>query len=167
MGAKGWASYSGNVENYGGHFCATGLRGIGVYGWAENQGDGENYGGCFLAEGDRGIGLYAIGGPHGYAGQFEGDVRISGPGNAIVFPDGTRQYTAAGSSGGTVAAACATPDYDSGWVDVPISPSGTSSKILTHNLGGNLDKYVVDLQYRVSGWAKTTGANEGLGADFY
>jgi hypothetical protein len=109
-------------------------------------------------------------GLNGCAGQFQGDLKISGAGNAIIFPDGTKQYSAAGTSGtsgGAVAAACATPDYDSGWIDMPTSPLGPFSKTLNHNLGGNLDKYVADLQYRVSGWGSSIGANTGLGAEFY
>ena len=58
IGVKGWAANDGDVENYGGHFCATGGRGIGVYGWAENTGDVENYGGLFLAEGEQGRAVY-------------------------------------------------------------------------------------------------------------
>jgi hypothetical protein len=38
------------------------------------------------------------------------------------------------------------PNYDSGWV--PISKSGAI--ILTHGLGGNVDNYVVDMQFRAS-----------------
>jgi hypothetical protein len=101
IGVKGWASNSGDVQNFGGHFCAAGLRGIGVYGWAENQGNGQNYGGYFLAEGDRGIGVFAMGGPNGYAGEFEGDLKITGAGKGIVFPDGSRQTTAAKSASTT------------------------------------------------------------------
>ncbi len=96
MGVKGWAKNSGDVENYGGHFTSTGERGIGVYGWAENTGDVQNYGGFFLAEGNRGIGLFAMGGPNGLAGEFAGDIMITGAGNGIVFPDGTKQTTAGG-----------------------------------------------------------------------
>jgi len=98
-GVKGWASNDGHVENYGGHFCATGEKGIGVYGWAENTGDIQNYGGFFLAEGNKGIGLFATGGPHGLAGEFGGDVKLTGAGNGIIFPDGTKQITAGTGAG--------------------------------------------------------------------
>lgn len=97
IGVKGWAENDGeDAYNFGGHFCATGARGIGVYGWAENKGDVENYGGYFLAEGGKGIGIYAKGGPQGLAGMFEGDFCITGNGNGLIFPDGTKQTTAGG-----------------------------------------------------------------------
>ncbi len=141
MGVKGWAKNSGDVENYGGHFTSTGERGIGVYGWAENTGDVQNYGGFFLAEGNKGIGLFAMGGPNGLAGEFEGDVKISGAGSGIVFPDATRQTTA-GGGGGAGGFPC--PTYDSGWV--ALAPG--ESKYLYHNLGGNVENYLVDMQMK-------------------
>jgi len=109
-----------------------------------------------------------MGGPNGSAGQFEGDIKLTGAGHAIVFPDGTRQTTAAGStspSPGTEA--CPDPAYDSGWVEMPISPFEPLSKTLTHNLGGDSDKYLVELRCRVSGWGQTSLTNAGLGEDFY
>ena len=141
MGVKGWAKNSGDVENYGGHFTSAGEHGIGVYGWAENTGDVQNYGGFFLAEGNKGIGLFAMGGPNGVAGEFEGDVKISGAGSGIVFPDGTRQTTA-GGGGGAGGFPC--PAYDSGWV--ALAPG--ESKYLYHNIGGNVDDYLVDMQMK-------------------
>ena len=36
------------------------------------------------------------------------------------------------------------PDYDSGWFNI----ANSESKILIHNLGGDIDNYVVDLQCR-------------------
>jgi len=167
-GVKGWASNDGDVQNYGGHFCATGARGIGVYGWAENTGDAENFGGVFLAEGARGIGVLAQGGPQGVAGQFDGDTLITGRGNGIIFPDGTKQTTAA-NGGGSSAGCCAKPAYDSGWVATPPgSPTQTFQKQLKHNLGGNVDDYVVDLQTKhttIAGPQPPT--NQGIGSTFY
>ena len=40
-----------------------------------------------------------------------------------------------------------TPTYDSGWVSV----NQDQAKTLTHNIGGNPEDYVVDLQYKYSG----------------
>jgi hypothetical protein len=170
IGVKGWASHSGDVQNFGGHFCATGLRGVGVYGWAEHQGNGQNYGGFFLAEGNQGIGVFAMGGPNGCAGLFEGDIVISSVGNGIVFPDGSRQTTAAtptsmaSSTGGVAACGYPGPVYDSGWVQMT---SGDQSKELTHNLGGNPDDYTVDLQLKRDNIAGTINVtNKGIGQDF-
>ena len=52
------------------------------------------------------------------------------------------------------------PDYDSGWVAIPVDGANT----LAHNLGGNVDAYVVDMQYRSTG----SGVNQRYygGADF-
>jgi hypothetical protein len=169
IGVKGWASNDSDVQNYGGYFCATGARGIGVYGWAESTRDAENFGGMFLAEGARGIGIVAEGGPNGLAGQFNGDVLISGRDNGIVFPDGTKQTTAATGNGAIIAGCVVKPAYDSGWVSTPSgSPAQTFQKQLTHNLGGNVDDYVVDLQMKCTTIAgPQPPTNQGIGSTFY
>ncbi|MCL5280921.1 MAG: hypothetical protein M1376_13565 [Planctomycetes bacterium] len=60
------------------------------------------------------------------------------------------------------------PAYDSGWITTPQgSPSQLYTKILTHNLGGNADDYVVDLQRKVSGIVGPNLSNQGLGTEFY
>lgn len=167
-GVRGWAKDSGNGVNYGGHFCSTGMRGIGVYGWAEATGDVENYGGYFWAQGQRGVGLRAKGGPDGCAGRFEGDIRITGPGEGIVFPDGTKQTTAASGSGTGGFACFAKPAYDSGWIDMPKTGSSFSyTTTLTHNLCGNSDDYVVDLQRRMVGYGTDSLQDGGIGDAFY
>jgi hypothetical protein len=43
---------------------------------------------------------------------------------------------------------CSAPKYDSGWTTV----SGGSYKFLTHDLGGNVDDYMVDMEFKDSGW---------------
>ncbi len=47
--------------------------------------------------------------------------------------------------GGPGVAAFPRPSYDSGWVAI----AQNTCEELTHNLGGNVDNYVVDLQFRV------------------
>ncbi len=53
-----------------------------------------------------------------------------------------------------------TPDYDSGWVAL----NQNQTKTLSHNLGGNPDDYVVDMQYK----SDSSGINQRYygGADF-
>lgn len=52
------------------------------------------------------------------------------------------------------------PNYDSGWVSIATNTTST----LAHNLGGNVNDYVVDMQYRSAG----SGVNQRYfgGADF-
>jgi len=50
------------------------------------------------------------------------------------------------SYGGPNIAAFPRPAYDSGWVSI----SKATTKTLTHNLGGNPDNYVVDMQFQSS-----------------
>ena len=57
------------------------------------------------------------------------------------------------------------PDYDSGWVDV----AQNETRTFTHNLGGNINNYMVDLSARAAGVGINTRAEGGLEAngDFY
>jgi hypothetical protein len=55
---SGYATYPGNVCNYGGFFAAGGSRGIGVYGKATNTVNEKNYGGFFYASGEQGRGVF-------------------------------------------------------------------------------------------------------------
>jgi len=130
---------------------------------------GQNYGGYFVAEGDKGVGLFAIGGLHGYAALFEGDIKIAGADNGIVFPDGSKQTTAVNHGGGGGSGCCSRPAYDSGWVPTPSgSPTQLQQKLLTHNLSGHVDDYVVDLQMKLSTIAGPQGpTNQGIGSSFY
>ena len=56
------------------------------------------------------------------------------------------------------------PAYDSGWLTTPFGkPNEFYTKQLIHNVGGDTDDYVVDLQMRVSGIAGPNVTNQGLG----
>ncbi len=75
-GVVGWGLGSSGQGVYG---TSNGSEGIGVLGTATNDGDVQNYGGYFRAAGDRGVGVYAeASGPNSYAGEFVGDVDVSG-----------------------------------------------------------------------------------------
>lgn len=59
------------------------------------------------------------------------------------------------------------PAYDSGWVDLPGTGTAPATITLTHNVGGNLDDYVVDLQRRESRPGATNVTNRGVGDTFF
>jgi hypothetical protein len=59
------------------------------------------------------------------------------------------------------------PSYDSGWVDMPKTGSAPHAITLTHNLGGDVNDYVLDLQYKTSGLGETNMTNAGVGNTFY
>lgn len=80
-----------------------------------------------------------------YAGYFAGDVRITGEldvtdGSAVgFFPR---------------------PAYDSGWRTIP----ACDARIWTHGLGGDVDNYVVDMQFKDTDPGLFSGINIlGLG----
>ena len=82
---------------------------------------GRNLNGNFGALGGSDCGIYS-GGDLVVTGAYRGDI---GPNNGAPFPR---------------------PAYDSGWLT--IQPGRENSLVLNHNLGGNPDNYVVDLQFQ-------------------
>jgi hypothetical protein len=59
------------------------------------------------------------------------------------------------------------PAYDSGWITTPFGdPSRFYGVTLNHNLGGNADDYVVDLQRKVSGIAGPNLSSQGFASEF-
>lgn len=73
------------------------------------------------------------------------------------------------ASGNIPSASCfPRPAYDSGWITTPMgSPSQFYTKTLAHNLGGNADDYVVDLQRKVSGIAGPNLSNQDFGSAYW
>jgi hypothetical protein len=68
--------------------------------------------------------------------------------------------------GGTGIAAFPRPSYDSGWVSIGAALSDT----LTHNLGGDVDRYVVDMTCRETGGREVNNYRVGgdrSGVDYY
>ena len=85
--------------------------------------------------------------------EIAGNVKMSGAGNGLIFPDGTKQTTE-GVMG------FPNPDFDSGWLS--ISPGQEWG--LGHPVGGDIDKYVVDLEFMQD--SSTLGIhNRGFGSD--
>jgi hypothetical protein len=67
----------------------------------------------------------------GLAVAAEGDLFVTGAFRGDIGPNGGAPFPR--------------PAWDSGWVAAPILPQRLT---LTHNLGGNVDNYVVDLQFK-------------------
>ncbi len=77
------AGYAAHTSGKAVSGTATGSNGTAVQGMATAT-SGTNYG------------VYGLtNSPDGYAGYFSGDVKITGSGKGLVFPDGTKQTTAA------------------------------------------------------------------------
>jgi hypothetical protein len=94
VGVHGSAWANGvDVENYGGSFSALGGKGKGVVGYGNNEGDVKNYGGYFWALGKKGVGIYAKGGPNGYAGEFDGLVKIGSIEGTLIIKSRTTGQT--------------------------------------------------------------------------
>lgn len=85
-----------------------------------------------------------------------GNIKMSGAGNGVIFPDGLKQTTSAtdGKFG------FPPPAYTSNWETLP--PGGA---IFYHGLGGDVNKYKVDLQFRWSNGQNIN--NSSLGGDRY
>jgi len=96
------------------------------------------------------------------------DVYVAhGTASQLVRPFAKATTFCVGSTvpGGTGGSACfPRPAYDSGWIDMPKTGTAPYTTTLAHNLGGNVDDYVVDLQRRESGRGVT---NLGLGSTFF
>ena len=109
------------------------------------------------SEGDVGIGTKNP----AYKLEVRGDVKISGQGG-IIFPDGTKQTTAGSSGSSGSVGGFPRPNYDSGWVNMKLD----QHKTLTHGLGGNVDNYVVDLEFKAEGPEIGGIHNIGIGVDY-
>jgi hypothetical protein len=98
----------------------------------------------------------------GYGTEHDGTLQLVQPfARAVTFCVGD-------TGGGTGGGFCfPRPVYDSGWVDMPKIGASPYTTTLTHNLGGNTDDYVLDLQYRISGLETTNVTNASIGNTFY
>jgi hypothetical protein len=77
-------------------------------------------------------------------------------------------FCVSATGGGTGGSFCfPRPAYDSGWVDMPGTGPSPYTTTLTHNLGGNVDDYILDLQRRDSGLDGNDVRNLGIGDTFY
>lgn len=85
--------------------------------------------------------------------DVEGNIRMTGTGNGIVFPNGTIQKTAAMLPAKKIPP----PAFDSGWRAL----NAGDRVPVVHNLGGNVANYVVDLQFRNPGGLGVHNQNFG------
>jgi hypothetical protein len=80
----------------------------------------------------------------------------------------TVTFCVSATGGGTGGRFCfPRPAYDSGWIDMPGTGASPYTTTLTHNLGGNVDDYILDLQRRDSGLDGNDVRNLGIGDTFY
>jgi len=85
----------------------------------------------------------------------DADFEIRNASDTLIF---NVDESGAVAFGGTGIASFPRPAYDSGWVSV----SAGDTELLTHNLGGDVDKYVVDFACKVGGNAGI----RGIGGDY-
>jgi hypothetical protein len=91
--------------------------------------------------------------------EVNGNVRAAGSGNGFIYPDGSKQTTAAPSTRRLPA-----PAYDSGWT--AINADGNDN-IYSHDVGGNVNDYVIDLQFKDDSGTLGLGIhNSGFGGDW-
>ncbi|MHC4529839.1 MAG: hypothetical protein ACYS29_18355, partial [Planctomycetota bacterium] len=76
--------------------------------------------------GRTGAGILGLGGTGYYAGWFKGDVYVEGVGNGIIFPDGTKQTTAA-TGGGDITAVYAGTGLSGGGTSGDVTLSFSTS----------------------------------------
>jgi hypothetical protein len=78
--------------------------------------------------------------------ELEGDLVVSGAVRGDIGPNNGSPFPR--------------PAYDSGWVAI----AAGDSQILAHNIGGNVDNYVIDMQFKTS--VQTFGINNfAMGGD--
>ena len=75
IGVEGLATNAGNVTNYGGYFKTWGSSGMGVYGEAGGTNGRGVHG---KATGSNGVGVYGEATGGGKAGNFKGDLHVTG-----------------------------------------------------------------------------------------
>lgn len=97
----------------------------------------------------------------GHGGEHGGTIQL------------TRPYAKAATfcvnGDGTASGSCLPrPAHDSGWIDMPKTGIAPFATLLTHNLGGDVNDYVVDIQRRDSGPGATKNlTNQGIGNTFF
>jgi hypothetical protein len=91
--------------------------------------------------------------------EVNGNVRVAGSGNGFIYPDGSKQTTAAPATRRLPA-----PAYDSGWTSIIAGADNTYG----HDVGGDINNYVIDLQFKDdSGTIPDLGIhNLGFGGDW-
>jgi hypothetical protein len=83
-----------------------------------------------------------------------GNIKVSGAGNGVIFPDGKKQITSATDGKGGFPP----PDYTGNWETIP-----AGGAVFYHGLGSDVNKYKVDLQFKWTdgSWTDTNIGNLG------
>ncbi len=119
--------------------------GDGVYGWSQSR---HGTFGVTYSKDTTHAGVYGTNNGAGPAVKADGDLVVTGEYRGNIGPNNGAPFPR--------------PAYDSGWVSIARS----EEKLLTHNIGGNVDNYVVDLQLHSNQYG--FGINcASYGGDFY
>lgn len=133
-----WSDSGPNTGVKGSATTASPGANIGVHGIAGNAGTGSAWAGFFEGRGhfSQEVGI----------GTINPSEKLDVEGNIDVSSNRVKHYRG-----------FPRPDYDSGWVDVALKDKVE----LTHSVGGNVDNYVVDMQF------KDTDGSNGINNTYY
>jgi hypothetical protein len=96
------------------------------------------------------------------------DIHVGhGTQSQLVLPFAKAATFCVGSAAPSDGVCLPRPAYDSGWVVLPETGTNPATVTLTHNVGGDVDDYVVDLQRRESRPGAANVTNRGIGDTFF
>jgi hypothetical protein len=149
VGVRGQSDSQSGVAGWTGSASAAGVSGhSGVGTGVKGESDGlHGVVGVTRSTNTSHAGVYARNDGAGPAIWGQGDLYVTGAYRGNIGPNGGAPFPR--------------PAYDSGWVALVKGEEG----LLTHNLGGNIDNYVVIMSHRSLGWGSIGYSNMGDGMD--